>query len=210
MDTKQGYLLVVEDVPDILNLLATTLTYNGYRVVTALNGLEGMEAIQKEYPLMVITDIMMPKLDGFGLVQRLRINPETRSIPVIFITATYVTREDKEFALNIGVTRFIQKPVDLDEFVETVKELLSQKISIVPAPIKELRFYNEYRRRLSAKLEQKNKQITRDELLLKGTYSDEERLPIQSALRQANTEREELMLLLEQVNEQLNKLASLQ
>jgi DNA-binding response OmpR family regulator len=65
-----GYLLVVEDDPDILKLLDTTLTFSGYRVVTARNGKEGLEVIQREHPAMVIADIMMPMLDGFGLVHR--------------------------------------------------------------------------------------------------------------------------------------------
>ncbi|HEX9839100.1 MAG TPA: response regulator, partial [Anaerolineales bacterium] len=102
MNAEQAYLLIVEDDPDILQLLNTTLTFKGYRVVTARNGREGLEAIQKERPATVIADIMMPKLDGFGLVHRIRINPETRDIPVVFITATYVAPEDREFALNIG------------------------------------------------------------------------------------------------------------
>lgn len=207
MNPKQGYLLIIEDVPDILNLLATTLTLSGYRVVTALNGVEGMDAIQKEHPAIVITDIMMPKLDGFGLVQRLRINPETRAIPVIFITATYVTREDREFALNIGVTRFIQKPVDLDELLATITELLNQDPATTPTPYKELKFYTEYRRRLQAKLDQKVMQISRDELLLKSTIADEKRQPLQAALHQAITERDEITHLLKQVDEQLEKSA---
>src|SRR5215207_4641213 len=101
MNAEQAYLLLVEDDPDILKLLNTTLTFKGYRVVTARNGREGLDIIHAERPSVVVADIMMPQLDGFGLVHRLRINPETRDIPVIFITATYVTAEDKEFALDI-------------------------------------------------------------------------------------------------------------
>ncbi len=86
MNTEPGYLLIVEDDPDILKLLDTTLTFRGYRVITAHNGKEGLEIVQKEHPAIVITDIMMPKLDGFGLVHRLRLNPETRGIPVVFIS----------------------------------------------------------------------------------------------------------------------------
>src|SRR5512133_3802163 len=107
MSASSGYLLLVEDDPDILKLLNTTLTFRGYRVVTASNGKEGLEAVQREHPALVIADIMMPKLDGFGLVHRLRINPETRGIPIVFLSATDVATEDKAFALKIGVTRFI-------------------------------------------------------------------------------------------------------
>jgi DNA-binding response OmpR family regulator len=207
---RHGYLLIVEDVPDIQKLLETTLTFNGYRVLTANNGEEGLEAIRKERPAIVITDIMMPRLDGFGLVQRLRISPEMRDIPVIFITATYVTRDDREFALKIGATRFIQKPVDLEEFLKTIGELLSETKPVMVEPLSELYFYEGYQKRLDAKLSQKALQISRDELLLKSTYSDEERQRIQASLRQAISERDELAHLLEQVNEQLSKIANIQ
>ena len=204
MSTEPGYLLIVEDDPDILKLLHTTLKFKGYRVVTARNGKEGLEAVHKERPAVVIADIMMPKLDGFGLVHRLRLNPKTRDIPVIFITATYVTPEDKEFALNIGATRFLQKPVDLEEFQKTISELL--KIGAAPPiePLKEFNFYDGYRTRLEAKLAQKNRQITRDEHLLK-THADQGNDALQASLRQAREEREELKLLIEQVREQMEK-----
>src|SRR6185436_863121 len=194
----EGYLLIVEDDPDILELLDTTLTFRGYRVIKARNGAEGLEVIQQQRPAVVIADIMMPRLDGFGLVHRIRLNPETRDIPVIFITATYVTPEDKEFALNIGATRFLQKPVDLDEFEKTISELL--KIGAAPPiePLKEFNFYDGYRMRLEAKLAQKNRQITRDEHLLK-THADQGNDALQASLRQAREEREELKLLIEQV-----------
>ena len=120
METKQEYLLVVEDIPDILKLLEATLVFKGYRVVTASNGQEALEVIQKERPAVVITDILMPKMDGFSLVHRLRINPETRDIPVVFLSATYVAPEDKTFALTIGATRFIEKPVALEEFLPEI------------------------------------------------------------------------------------------
>ena len=204
MNAEQSYLLIVEDDLDILQLLNTTLTFKGYRVVTARNGREGLEAIQKERPATVIADIMMPKLDGFGLVHRIRINPETRDIPVVFITATYVAPEDREFALNIGATRFIQKPVDLEKFLTTVAEVLKQGTPAGLEPLKEMNFYEEYRKRLEAKLGEKNRQIARDEQLL-GTHSAEEDEFLRASLRHAIGEREELKLLLEQIHEQIQK-----
>lgn len=204
MSTEPGYLLIVEDDPDILKLLDTTLRFRGYRVITARNGKEGLESVHKERPAVVIADIMMPKLDGFGLVHRLRLNPETRDIPVIFITATYVTPEDKEFALNIGATRFLQKPVDLEEFLATIVELLRQGASPAVEPLREFNFYDGYRIRLEAKLAEKNRQISRDEHLLK-TREDQGNESLLASLRQARDEREELKLLIEQVHEQLKK-----
>ena len=201
MSARTGYLLIVEDDPDILKLLKTTLTFRGYRVITACNGREGLDAVRQELPVLVVADIMMPKLDGFGLVHRLRINPETRQIPVIFITATYVAPEDKEFALSIGVTRFIQKPVDLASFLEMIAELLQRGKSPAMEPLQELNFYQGYRTRLEAKLAEKNRQIAREERLL-GTHSEEDEY-LQASLRHAVAERAELKLLLEEVYKHL-------
>ena len=204
MNTGQDYLLVVEDDPDILKMLDAALTFRGYRVATARNGKEGLEAIRVKRPAIVIADIMMPKLDGFGLVHRLRINPETRDLPVVFISATYVAPEEKEFALNVGATRFLQKPVDLEKFLTTIAELLKQGAHAAIEPLKEFNFYDGYRRRLEAKLDQKIRQIASDKHLL-GTPSDEQNQSIQTSLRQATREREELELLLGQIRKQLEK-----
>jgi DNA-binding response OmpR family regulator len=198
MNMKQGYLLIVEDVPDILRLLEETLKFKGYNAVTARNGQEALDLIQRERPALVITDIMMPKLDGFGLVHRLRINPETRDLPVIFLTATYVALEDKAFALNIGVTRFIEKPVNFERFLETIDQLLTQGVHSAAAPMNEADFYEGYRQRLEKKLNQKITQIARDERLL-ASLSEEEKPSFRASLQLALNERDELQRLLEEI-----------
>lgn len=206
MDTTKEFLLIVEDDPDILKLLDSTLTFKGYRVITARNGKEGLEAMQRTRPAIVIADIMMPQLDGFGLVHRMRINPQTRDIPVVFITATYVTREDRDFALSIGATRFLEKPIELNQFLGMIAEILEQRLHVVTQPFNELDFYNEYRRRLETKLAEKSKQIAREEHLLK-TGADKEDGALQASLRQAIRDRHEIQLLLAQVHEQLENYA---
>jgi CheY-like chemotaxis protein len=205
MDNKsQGYLLVVEDIPDILNLLDTTLKFKGYRVLTARNGEEALEVIEKEHPALVITDILMPKMDGFSLVHRLRIDPKTRDIPVLFLSATYVLPEDKEFALTLGVTRFMEKPVDLATFIPIVAELLSNDTPTIE-PLNEVDFYDGYRKRLETKLKHKNTQIARDEHLL-STLSGDEKKSFEVNLRLTINEREEIQHLLDQINEQLENI----
>jgi DNA-binding response OmpR family regulator len=209
MNMQQGYILIVEDVPDILKLLEATLSFKGYRVVTAQNGQEALEAIQREHPSLVITDIMMPKLDGFGLVHRLRINPETREIPVIFLTATYVALEDKAFALNIGVTRFIEKPVNFERFLETVEELFTGGTP-APAPVlSEADFYEGYHQRLEKKLNQKIMQITRDERLLE-TIPEDERPTFRASLQMAINERDELQRLLDELKVRIQSSSKLE
>lgn len=205
MQDEQGYLLVVEDIPDILKLLDATLKFKGYRVVTALNGQEALEAIQRERPRLIITDILMPKMDGFSLVHRLRINPETRDIPVVFLTATYVAPEDKAFALTIGVTRFIEKPVDFEHFLPAIAEILAKGAPEPAEPLNEADFYDGYRQRLERKLNQKNSQIARAEHLLE-TLSEEEKASFRASLQQSMNERQEIQKLLDEIHDHLEKI----
>jgi CheY-like chemotaxis protein len=125
MNIAFGPILVVEDVPNVLELLEVTLRFKGYPVISARNGQEALEQVNKEHPALVITDILMPKMDGYALAYRLRADPLTRQIPLIFLSATYVTLEDKQFAISLGAVRFIEKPIDTEEFLLTVAELLT-------------------------------------------------------------------------------------
>lgn len=207
MGADQGYLLIVEDDPDIRKLLSTTFTFKGYRVISAQNGKEALDIIHGEHPRIVVADIMMPQLDGFGLVHRLRIDPETRAIPVVFISATYVSSDDKDFALKIGVTRFIQKPVDFDKLLKTISELLDGDIITAVHHMDDARFYEGYRKRLEIKLDQKIKQIAREEHLL-GIPANADNEELQVSLRHAVHERNELILLLDEIRKQVEKLSS--
>ncbi|HEY6074782.1 MAG TPA: response regulator, partial [Anaerolineales bacterium] len=151
MNIPYGPLLVVEDIPNILELLEVTLRFKGYPVNTAANGQEALEAITRERPALVITDILMPRMDGFALVHRLRCDPKTSQIPVIFLSATFVTPEDKAFAMRLGAVRFLEKPVDTEEFLLTVAEVLTMGPATIPPPLKEQEFYSGYRERLESK-----------------------------------------------------------
>ena len=203
MKSQSGYILVVDDIPDILKLLDATLQFKGYRVVTARDGQEALDAINQEHPALVIADILMPKMDGFSLLHRIRINPETREIPVVFLSATYVAQEDKEFARAIGVTSFIEKPVNLDRFFPIISDILTRGEPTTPISINEFEFYDRYRKRLEAKLSQKLTQIARDEHILQ-TLSEAEKSTFESSLRQAIKERDEIQHLLAKVREQLD------
>jgi CheY-like chemotaxis protein len=206
MNIPYGPLLVVEDIPNILQLLEVTLKFKGYPVVTAANGEEALEQIKSQRPALVITDILMPKLDGFALVHQLRSDPRTRGIPIIFLSATFVTPEDKTFAMRLGATRFLEKPVDTEEFLLTVAEVLTGGPATLPLPLDEGEFYRGYRDRLENKLRHKNTQITRTERLLE-TLPEAQKPAFQALLEEAESHRQEiqheldqLYLLLEQHN----------
>jgi CheY-like chemotaxis protein len=207
MTDEKGYVLVVDDIPDILKLLDATLQFKGYRVVTASNGQEALEVIEREHPALVIADILMPKMDGFSLLHRIRLDPELRSIPVVFLSATYVGAEDKDFARALGVTRFVEKPVDWEKFLPIISEILTKGVSVTPTSLNEFEFYDRYRRRLETKLKQKVTQIARDEHLLT-TLSESEKMTIESTLQQAIRDRNEIQLILTRVRERLEKLTN--
>lgn len=206
MENQQGYVLVVDDIPDILKLLDATLKFKGYRVVTARDGQEALEAIQRERPALVIADILMPKMDGFSLLHRIRLDPEIRELPVIFLSATYVAEEDKEFAHAIGVTRFIEKPVDWDKFLPVISDILTKGAPASPTLLNEIEFYKRYRQRLETKLKQKVSQIARDEHLLK-TLPESQKPTFESTLHHAIRERDELQLILNKVRERIENLS---
>jgi len=191
MVVPMGPLLVVEDIPNVLELLEVTLRFKGYPVVTARNGQEAVEVILRERPALVITDILMPKMDGYALVQRIRTDPKMRHIPVVFLSATYITPEDKAFALSLGAVRFLEKPVDTEEFLLTIAEILTGGPSNIPEPMKEQDFYQGYRERLEAKLRHKMTQITRTERLLQ-TLSPEQKPAFQALLTEARSHRDEI------------------
>ena len=191
MSIPYGPLLVVEDMPHIRELLEVTLSFKGYPVVTAANGLEALEAAEQHHPALVITDILMPKLDGYALVQRLRTNPKTSRIPIIFLSATYVTPEDKQFALSLGAVRFLEKPVDTEDFLLTIAEVLTSGPGDMPPPMEEHEFYKGYRGRLEAKLHHKNLQIRRTERLLE-TLPEPQKPAFQTLLDEAYKEKAEI------------------
>jgi CheY-like chemotaxis protein len=203
---RKGPILVVEDVPNVLELLEVTLRFKGYQVVSARNGLEGLEMVEKAQPAMVITDILMPHLDGFAFIQTLRTsNSDSKHIPVIFLSATYVTPEDKRFAMSLGAARFIEKPIDTEDFLLTIAEIMAQENFTLPEPLNMLDFYNGYRERLEQKLRNKNNQISRTERVIPG-LPEEQRAAFQSMLSAAENDRDDIQAELQEVQRQLGNL----
>lgn len=189
MNVPYGPILIVEDVPNILEYLEVTLRFKGYPVVLARNGQEALQQVEREKPALVITDVLMPKMDGYALVYRLRSNPLTSRIPIIFLSATYVTPEDKHFAISLGAVRFMEKPIDTEELLLTVAEVLTQGPSTLPALPGKQQFYQGYRERLEAKLRHKKGQIARTERLLE-SLPGEQRLVFDTLLREARQHRD--------------------
>jgi PAS domain S-box-containing protein len=117
-------ILVVDDQVINLKFLTTTLTFHGYRVRPAISGELALETAHKAPPDLILLDIMMPKMDGYMVCRALKANPETRDIPVIFISALDKA-EDKVKAFSTGAVDYITKPFEVNEVVARVQTHLS-------------------------------------------------------------------------------------
>ena len=119
----QKKILMVDDEKDIKDILKAILESEGYSTIEAPDGHQGFEKALSEKPDLIILDVMMPVLDGFGAAEKLKTNKDTFGIPIIMLTAKDEPI-DKEKAMSLGVNTFIVKLFDLDELRHTVKELL--------------------------------------------------------------------------------------
>lgn len=121
-----GKVLVVDDVAANVELLKTLLTREGYGVVTASDGEEALAMVASAQPDLVLMDVLMPKLSGYDVCERIKQNPATRLTPVVLITALH-ERERKIQGINAGADDFLTKPVDPHELKARVRSLVRLK-----------------------------------------------------------------------------------
>jgi two-component system, OmpR family, response regulator len=117
----EARLLVVDDEPNIVELLSASLRYAGFEVATASGGQQALEVARTFRPDLLVLDVMMPGLDGFGVVSRLR--GEGQRMPVVFLTARDAT-EDKVNGLTLGGDDYITKPFSLEEVIARIRAVL--------------------------------------------------------------------------------------
>lgn len=127
---KEARLLVVDDEPNILELLSASLRFAGFDVATATNGNEALRVAATYRPDLVVLDVMMPGLDGFEVVRRMR--KEEQRVPVLFLTAKDAT-EDKVAGLTLGGDDYITKPFSLEEVIARIRAVL-RRLASVGAP----------------------------------------------------------------------------
>ncbi len=118
-------ILIVEDDPLMSRMYQKIFTFEGYEVVMAGDGEEGLEKIRSEKPTLVLLDVMMPKMNGLQVLEKLKIDPETKAIPVIMLT-NLAGQQDAETALSKGAVKYIVKSEhEPKEIANIVKEILA-------------------------------------------------------------------------------------
>lgn len=150
-------ILVVEDNEDSRVLLEYALEASGYEVNSAHNGREGLEIARKSPPDLIISDIMMPEMDGFAFCREVKSDASLVGIPFIFYTATYIDPKDAKLAQQLGADRFLLKPQDIPELLKVIRESLSEpQIATLTEPVQcDAEITELYRDRLSVKLDKK-------------------------------------------------------
>ncbi len=154
-------ILVVDDNIDNVDMITIMLKSKNYDVISASNGKEALEKLRSGKFDLIISDILMPGMDGFQLCRECKKDNELKKIKFVFYTATYIDEKDEEFALTLGAQKFIRKPQEPDIFLNIINEVIERpqnKINnpdmLVEQDEKEiLKLYNE---RLVTKLEKRN------------------------------------------------------
>ncbi|MBF0494590.1 MAG: response regulator [Candidatus Omnitrophica bacterium] len=119
-----GRILIIDDEADFRNVLKLRLEANGYEIIEAADGEEGLRVAEKETVDLIILDIMMPKKDGYTLLKEFKIHKRTKNIPVIVLTAK---PDMKDLFAMEGIKHYFIKPFNCEEFLPKVKELILKK-----------------------------------------------------------------------------------
>lgn len=159
-------ILIVDDVAENRYILDVLLTTNGYEVIEASNGKEALELARKAPPDLIITDILMPVMDGFSLCRAWKSEAVLQDIPLIIYTATYTDPRDKQLAIEIGADLFLVKPLEPDDILENIHNLLllqkEKRTEKKEIPIENHQFISEYNEALIRKLEDKMLQLQKN------------------------------------------------
>jgi PAS domain S-box-containing protein/putative nucleotidyltransferase with HDIG domain len=153
-------ILIVDDKEENLYLLDAMLKGSGYDVVSALNGKEALEKLHAEEFDMIISDILMPIMDGFTLCRECKREQKLKEIPFVFYTATYKDKRDEELALKLGADKYLLKPMEPEKLIDTIQGLFRDigegKIGPKkPVLVEEEETFKLYSERLIKKLEKK-------------------------------------------------------
>jgi PAS domain S-box-containing protein len=148
--------LIVDDEEQNRYLMEVVLKGCGWETVTTVNGVEALASARRDPPDIVISDILMPGMDGFTLCREWKADEVLKHIPFVFYTATYTDSRDETFALSLGADRFIRKPQEPELFVKIIKEVLGERYTTASGPLgADMEIFRQYNEVLFRKLEKK-------------------------------------------------------
>jgi len=151
--------LIVDDNAENLYLLEILLKTHGFEVMKAENGADALEIARQSPPDLIVSDILMPVMDGYALCRRCKTDDRLHRVPFVFYTATYTQQEDQSLGLDLGADRFLLKPQDPDVLMGIFQELLNKKrraeSPVLASLEEEMEFLRRHNEALGRKLEKK-------------------------------------------------------
>ncbi len=118
-------ILVVDDEADLVSVLRLGLEIEGFEVIEASDGEEGLRKAREEHPDLMVLDLMLPKLDGYKVCRSLKFDERFKNLPILILSAR-TGEQDRRLALDLGANAFISKPYDMRSLVGTIREHLAQ------------------------------------------------------------------------------------
>jgi two-component sensor histidine kinase/CheY-like chemotaxis protein len=193
---KLDRILIVEDKEEGLYFLRTLLEAHGFEVDDARHGAEALDKARQNPPSLVISDLLMPGMDGYTLLRHWRAEERLKAIPFVVYTATYTEEKDERFALDLGADAFIRKPMEPEPFMERIHDLLAKaKSGTLPAAsprnTDEGSSFKAYSEVLIHKLEEKALQLEEANRVLETDIAERKR--VEEALRASLHEKEVLL-----------------
>ena len=151
--------LIVDDDGNNRLLLETLLKSRGFEVLSAVNGEEGLARARSHHPDLIVSDILMPVMDGYTFCRQLKSDDALKRIPFVFFTASYNTPKDEEFAMSLGAERFVFKPQEPEELIAILEDVLKES-RLAPRRAKkplgeEMEFFRQHNEVLFNQLEKK-------------------------------------------------------
>jgi DNA-binding NarL/FixJ family response regulator len=125
--TEPNTLLLIDDDPNLVLLVQDYLELRGYTVITAKNGRDALKILEKDIPKLIICDVMMPEMDGYTFVKKVRDNPQTNWLPILFLSAKGQI-QDRVAGLSKGADVYMVKPFEPDELVAQIEASLNQSL----------------------------------------------------------------------------------
>ena len=188
-------ILIVDDYEENRYLLEVLFKSHGFKITSVANGESALKQARLELPDIIVSDILMPVMDGYALCRNWMADDTLKNIPFVFYTATYTDPKDEEFALSLGADRFIKKPIEGNDLAKIVIEVLNedrgQKTGARTEKRDEAIYFKQYNETLIRKLEQKMFQLEKTNALLLEEIN--ERKKAEDALKISLGEKEILL-----------------
>jgi signal transduction histidine kinase len=182
--------LIVDDHVENLYVLRVLLAAHGWQIDEAQNGIEALQKARQQLPQLVISDLLMPVMDGYTLLKTWKTDQQLKSVPFIVYTATYTDTNDEKLAMDMGADAFIVKPAEPEAFIKRISQIINMDGTVLHTPLRqplgdESTQMKQYNESLIRKLEQKMLQLEQTNIALEQDIAQRKKLEAEREMLQS-------------------------